>query len=281
MTDSARVKITFNRMNESAKLPQNKYTHDMGYDIYVQRYELHPENKNIIQGFTGIAIQASKKRYGYFLVPRSSTFLKWNIEIINRYQIIHENTNEEIVVWIKNKSNIKIPPSNIAIAQLIIYEVPQKEITNQRIKNDQNEIIFEKIREDATLPKITDMGYSLCVVDFKEHELNENVIQGFTGIKIKNNPNLLGFFLVPTTIATLKWNVEIVNHPGIIDPGYRGEIILLIRKTDEFIIPPNNYEICLLIPYKKPQLEILDDMKRTQINRGTHGFGSSDFIKKL
>jgi dUTP pyrophosphatase len=77
----------------------------------------------------------------------------------------------------------------------------------------------------------------------------------------------------------IKHGVTLVNSPGLIDPGYRGEVRVLLLNTDpsvEFqITPGDRVAQLLLVPvvHATPlNAEALDDS-----TRGEGGFGSTGF----
>jgi dUTP diphosphatase len=77
----------------------------------------------------------------------------------------------------------------------------------------------------------------------------------------------------------IKHGVTLVNSPGLIDPGYRGEVRVLLLNTDrtqEFQISPGErIAQLLLVPITRVRplhAEGLDDS-----TRGEGGFGSSGF----
>ena len=75
----------------------------------------------------------------------------------------------------------------------------------------------------------------------------------------------------------LKHGITLVNAPGLIDPGYRGEVRVLLLNTDptlEFqITPGDRIAQLLLVPvaHATPlQADALDES-----TRGAGGFGST------
>lgn len=74
-----------------------------------------------------------------------------------------------------------------------------------------------------------------------------------------------------------KYGVTVANAPGVIDSGYRGE--LMVRLTSTSVTTP--YEVyrgdriaqLLIIPIARPEVNVVVDLDDTE--RGTNGFGST------
>jgi dUTP diphosphatase len=90
-------------------------------------------------------------------------------------------------------------------------------------------------------------------------------------------PDGVGGLVLPRSGVAIKHGVTLVNSPGLIDPGFRGEIRVLMLNTDQTvdfrIAPGDRIAQLLLVPliHATPlQAEGLD-----QSTRGEGGFGSS------
>ena len=97
-----------------------------------------------------------------------------------------------------------------------------------------------------------------------------------TGIKISIPQGYAGF-IQPRSGLAAKYGISIVNTPGLIDSGYRGEICAILINLD----PKNVFKvkkgdkICQLVIQKveEVKLEIVEDLGET--SRGEGGFGST------
>ena len=85
--------------------------------------------------------------------------------------------------------------------------------------------------------------------------------------------------MLPRSGMAIKHGVTLVNSPGLIDPGYRGEVRVLLLNTDPHvgfeISPGDRIAQLLLVPvaHTTPHnAEALDES-----TRGGGGFGSSGF----
>ena len=96
------------------------------------------------------------------------------------------------------------------------------------------------------------------------------------GIKISIPPGYAGF-VQPKSGMAIKKGLSMVNTPGLIDSGYRGEICVILinldSKNDIRIIRGD--KICQLIIQKveHAEIEIADKLDNTA--RGEGGFGST------
>lgn len=98
-----------------------------------------------------------------------------------------------------------------------------------------------------------------------------------TGIKIEIPEGYAGF-VQPRSGLAIKHGISLVNTPGLIDSGYRGEIKAILINFD----PIENFEIkrgdkiCQLVIMKIENAEIIFKDELDDSDRGEGGFGSSD-----
>lgn len=97
-----------------------------------------------------------------------------------------------------------------------------------------------------------------------------------TGIAIAIPEGFAGF-VQPRSGLALKKGLTIVNTPGLIDSGYRGElgVIALNTDTDEPIVIAKGDRIAQLVIQEVPVVDLIvvDELDKT--SRGETGFGSS------
>jgi dUTP pyrophosphatase len=142
------------------------------------------------------------------------------------------------------------------------------------------ELRFVKLSEKATLPTRAhdnDAGLDLYAAESARLSPGARVSVG-TGLAVQI-PDRAGGLVLPRSGLALKHGVTLVNSPGLIDPGYRGEVRVLLLNTDrnlEFQISPGDrIAQLLLVPvaHATPlQAEALDES-----TRGEGGFGSTGF----
>ena len=83
--------------------------------------------------------------------------------------------------------------------------------------------------------------------------------------------------VIPRSGLASKHGISVVNAPGLIDSGYRGEICVILLNTDK----SNNFEIkagdriaqMMIVPFANADLVETNDLESS--DRGEKGFGSS------
>ena len=97
-----------------------------------------------------------------------------------------------------------------------------------------------------------------------------------TGIAVAIPDGHAGLVLPRSGLAA-RHGISVVNAPGLIDSGYRGEVRVLLLNTDRsdaFEIEPGDRIAQLLItPYAAP--EVVEAAELDPTVRGAGGFGSS------
>jgi len=97
-----------------------------------------------------------------------------------------------------------------------------------------------------------------------------------TGIKIAIPEGYAGF-VQPKSGLAIKHGIALVNSPGLIDSGYRGEISAIIINLDrdsDFTVKKGD-KICQLVIKKIEQAELTETDCLDVSGRGEGGFGST------
>lgn len=137
------------------------------------------------------------------------------------------------------------------------------------------EVKIKKLDEKAVIPayaKPGDAGMDLVAVTHKYE--NGNHIYG-TGLAIEIPEGYVGF-LFPRS-SNRKTRAYLTNHVGVIDSGYRGEIMLTFKNVDLTALEP--YKVgdrvaqLIIMPYPTIELVEVDELSETE--RGTGGHGST------
>jgi dUTP pyrophosphatase len=146
------------------------------------------------------------------------------------------------------------------------------------LRDPAGELRFVTLNEKATLPTRAhdnDAGLDLYAAESARLAPGARVSVG-TGLAVQI-PDGLGGLVLPRSGMAIKHGVTLVNSPGLIDPGYRGELRVLLLNTDptrEFNVSPGDrIAQLLLVPvvHARPiQAQALDES-----SRGGGGFGSS------
>lgn len=98
---------------------------------------------------------------------------------------------------------------------------------------DHMEIRFARLNDNATIPTRAhegDAGMDLCASEAARIGPGQRVGVG-TGLAVEIPEGWAGMVL-PRSGLALKNGIALVNSPGLIDPGYRGEIRVLLLNTD-------------------------------------------------
>ena len=90
-------------------------------------------------------------------------------------------------------------------------------------------------------------------------------------------PPAHGGLVLPRSGLAAKHGIALVNAPGLVDPGYRGELRVLLLNTDREatfeVAPGDRIAQLVLVPLAIPALAEVDTLDETV--RGAGGFGST------
>lgn len=143
---------------------------------------------------------------------------------------------------------------------------------------EMEELRFVKLSEKATLPTRAhdnDAGLDLYAAEKARIVPGARVSIG-TGLAVAVPEGLAGLVL-PRSGLALKHGVTLVNSPGLIDPGYRGEVRVVLLNTDQtmdFVCAPGDrIAQLLLVPIATASPTQADALDTS--TRGAGGFGSS------
>ena len=137
---------------------------------------------------------------------------------------------------------------------------------------------FKKVVENAKVPErahATDAGYDLRAAESLVLDPGERTSVG-TGIAVAIPEGHAGLVL-PRSGLALKKGITVPNSPSLIDPDYRGEVLVIMLNTDK--TDPFPIEVgdriaqLMIISVEKVQLEEREELSSTA--RGDGGFGST------
>jgi dUTP pyrophosphatase len=140
------------------------------------------------------------------------------------------------------------------------------------------ELPVRRLREDAVVPERAyagDAGLDLAACDRFELGPGERAVVG-TGLAVAIPDGYAGF-VQPRSGLAARHGLSVVNAPGLIDSGYRGEIRVVLLNTDlreAFVVEPG-MRIAQLVVLPVPELELLETDALPESERGVRGFGSS------
>jgi dUTP pyrophosphatase len=136
----------------------------------------------------------------------------------------------------------------------------------------------KRLRPDAVLPSRAyagDAGLDLAACERVELEPGERSLVP-TGLAVAIPEGYAGYVQPRSGLAT-KHGISIVNTPGLVDSGYRGELLVNLVNTDRrerFVVEPG-MRIAQLVVLPVPELELVEVDELPDSERGVRGFGSS------
>jgi dUTP pyrophosphatase len=140
------------------------------------------------------------------------------------------------------------------------------------------EVAIRRLRDDAVLPSRAydgDAGLDLAACDEITLEPGERAVVG-TGVAIELPDGYAGF-VQPRSGLAARHGIGIVNAPGLIDSGYRGEIRVVLLNTDLrdpfTVVPGMRIAQLVIAPVASVRVQEVEEL--TASERGAAGFGSS------
>ncbi len=136
---------------------------------------------------------------------------------------------------------------------------------------------IKKINENAIIPCYAhpgDSGMDLYSIEDKVISPGETTLVK-TGLTIQLPPNTEAQ-IRPRSGLALKNSITVLNTPGTIDEGYRGEIgIILINHGKEPFVVTRQMRIAQMVIKPTLTVEIIEVNELTDTSRNTGGFGST------
>jgi len=120
-----------------------------------------------------------------------------------------------------------------------------------------------------------DAGLDLVSCERVELAPGERALVG-TGLAVAIPEGYAGFVQPRSGLAS-KHGISIVNTPGLVDSGYRGELRVTLLNTDRretFVVEPG-MRIAQLVVVPVPELELVEVDELPETERGVRGFGST------
>ncbi len=137
---------------------------------------------------------------------------------------------------------------------------------------------FARLTDSASAPERAhddDAGYDLRAAEAATLAPGERASVG-TGVAIAIPPGHGGLVL-PRSGNAMRHGISLVNAPGLIDAGYRGEVRVLLLNTDR----DSSFEVAVgdriaqlvIVAHAAPELAEVDSLDESV--RGAGGFGST------
>lgn len=135
----------------------------------------------------------------------------------------------------------------------------------------------KKLNEDAIIPRFAhkgDAGMDLYAIEEVIIPKNETRLIK-TGISIEL-PKMTEAQVRPRSGLALKHSITVLNSPGTIDEGYRGEIgVILINHGKEDFIVNKHMKIAQMVIKPIYEVNIEEVKSLSDTDRGNGGFGST------
>jgi dUTP pyrophosphatase len=137
---------------------------------------------------------------------------------------------------------------------------------------------IRRLREGAVVPSRAyagDAGLDLASCEHVELAPGERALVG-TGLAVAIPEGYAGF-VQPRSGLAAKHGITIVNTPGLIDSGYRGELKVTLLNTDarEPFVVEAGMRIAQLVVLEVPAVDPVEVDELPDSERGVRGFGSS------
>lgn len=137
------------------------------------------------------------------------------------------------------------------------------------------QVKVKKLHPEAIIPKYAkqgDAGLDLTAVSEEWNENNSMVTYG-TGLSIEIPEGYVGLLFPRSSVC--KTSLSLSNSVGVIDSGYRGEIMLKYRYPEEGLVYDLGDRVGQLIIMPYPQIELIEAEELSSTERGEGGYGSS------
>jgi dUTP pyrophosphatase len=137
------------------------------------------------------------------------------------------------------------------------------------------EVGIKRLHPLAQVPKhqrIGDAGADLFLVE-PLHLAPGSRGLGLTGLALELPLETMGL-VMPRSGLALRHGVTVLNAPGLIDAGYRGEIkVLLINLGEHQVELSTGERIAQLVILGRSEVKFLERTSLTETERGSGGFG--------
>lgn len=139
-------------------------------------------------------------------------------------------------------------------------------------------VAIRRLRADAVLPKQAyagDAGLDLSACERHELGPGERAMVA-TGLAVEIPEGYAGF-VQPRSGLAAAHGVTVLNTPGLIDSGYRGEVKVILLNTDRseaFVVEPG-MRIAQLVIQAVEEVELVEAEELAASERGARGHGSS------
>ena len=135
-----------------------------------------------------------------------------------------------------------------------------------------------RLRPEALLPTRAyeaDAGLDLAACERCELGPGERAVVP-TGLAVAIPEGYAGF-VQPRSGLAAHHGISVVNSPGLVDAGYRGEVLVILLNTDPretFVVEPG-MRVAQLVVLPVPAVDVAEVVELPASERGARGHGSS------
>ena len=140
---------------------------------------------------------------------------------------------------------------------------------------------FKKLSEKAVIPSKahkSDAGYDLTAtgITTQINECGQLMLVYHTDIAVEIPEGYTGFLFPRSSVY--KKSLQLTNSVGVIDSGYRGEIMAVFKTTTDVVpaVYKEGEKFCQLVIVPIPNIEVEEATELSESERGANGYGSSD-----
>ena len=140
---------------------------------------------------------------------------------------------------------------------------------------------FKKLSEKATLPvraHKSDAGLDLTTIGISSviNECGQLMLVYHTGLAVEIPEGYVGLLFPRSSIY--KKSLMATNSVGVIDSGYRGEIMMVLKATTDVVpaVYKEGERFAQLVIVPIPEIEVVEAEELSESDRGENGYGSTD-----
>ena len=140
------------------------------------------------------------------------------------------------------------------------------------------QVEVRRLRDEAVIPSgayAGDAGLDLTACERTELPPGERTVVG-TGLAVAIPEGYAGF-VQPRSGLAAHHGISVLNSPGLVDSGYRGELMVILLNNDRtqpFVVEAG-MRIAQLVVLQVPQVELAERTELPGSDRGVRGHGSS------
>lgn len=143
------------------------------------------------------------------------------------------------------------------------------------------ELKFKRLSEKAILPirvHKSDAGLDLTCTRITTgiNDCGQLMLVYHTDLSVEIPEGHVGLLFPRSSIY--KKSISLTNSVGVIDSGYRGEIMCVFKTTTDVVpaVYKEGERFCQLVIVPIPDVEVVETAELSESDRGESGFGSTD-----